>query len=235
MENRDMEKPKLSEATQIIVHQLKTPISAIKGYLEALLDGDQGRVNAGQAEYLKDALENIKRSSRFLDELFDVFKIEENKFDMKFKPVSLPKITKEVLREISCWFKAHNCKVIFEKPKKMSKVMADPQRIRQVVQNLIINAVIYKDGKGRVELKLEEKGKNVLFSCRDDGIGIPSSDFGKIFSKFYRSEAALSINPSGTGLGLFISKAIIELSGGKIWFESKEGKGTTFYFTLPIK
>lgn len=228
-------KPKISEFVSVIIHQLKTPISVIKGYLEALLAGDQGEVNTDQAEYLKDAIENIKRVSRFIDELFDVSRIEEKKFGIKFRLVSLEKVISEVLNTLSHWFEANNCQVIFEKPKKLAKVIADPLRIRQVVQNLIVNAVIYKEGRGRVEIKLKQKGKNILFSCKDNGIGIPQQDFKKVLSKFYRSEEALNINPSGTGLGLFISKATIELSGGRIWFESKEDEGTTFYFTLPIK
>lgn len=231
----NFEKPKITEIVPIIIHQLKTPISVIRGCLEALLAGDRGKVTSNQKEYLADSLKNIERMSRFIDNLFDISKIENKKFGIELKPVALEKVTAEILKDLSSWFKANNCKVSFEKPKKLAKVLTDSFKIRQVIQNLIANAVIYKEGKGKVDVTLEQKKGKVLFSCRDNGVGIPKKDFKKVFTKFYRSEEAMSLDPSGTGLGLFISKAIIELSEGRIWFESQERKGTTFYFTLPIK
>lgn len=230
----NLKKPETTSMVSIIAHQMKTPVSAIKGYLEALKAGDCGKVNRAQEEYFTDALENVKRIFDFIETLLEVSIIEDKKFQIKIKPVALEEIITGILRDLSPWIEANNCQVFFKRPKRLSKVLVDPQRILQVIQNLIANAVIYKEGRGRVEITLERKGEQVLFSCKDNGVGIAKEDFKKVFSKFYRSERALNIYPSGTGLGLFISKAIIELSGGKIWFESKEGKGAAFYFTLPI-
>lgn len=226
---------KIADAVPVVSHQLKTPISAIKWCLESLLDGDQGEISAGQREYLSDALENIKKMYCFIDNLFDILKIETKEFEIAVKPVSLEKIIDEALNEVSDWIKANNCKVSFKKPEKLAKVLTDPLEIHRVVQRIIANAVIYKKGKGNIEITLEQKKGEVLFSCKDNGIGIPKKDFKKVFTKFYRSEGAAIINSSGTGLSLFVSKTVIKLSNGKIWFESKENKGTTFYFTLPIK
>lgn len=228
------EKPKITEIVPIIIHQLKTPISVIKGYLEALLAEDRGRITPDQEEYLADALENIKRIYRFIDELFDVSRIEEKKFSIRLRPVALDKATAEILSYLSHWIKANNCQLSFRKPKRLPKVLTDPQRIREVIQNLIANAVIYKEGRGKVEIVLEQKGKKVLFSCKDNGVGIPKEDFKRVFSKFYRSEQAMSLDPSGTGLGLFISRAIIKLSNGEIWFEKNKDGGIRFCFSLPI-
>ena len=229
------EKIKITDAVPVVSHQLKTPISAIKWSLESLLAGDRGEISTGQREYLLDALENIEKVYDFIDNFSDVLGIEAKKFEIAIKPIAIEKVIDEVLNQISSWIKANNCKVSFEKPKKLAKVLTDPSKIHQVVQRIIANAVIYRKEKGNIKITLEQKGGKVLFSCQDNGIGIPKKDFKKVFTKFYRSEKAVIINSSGTGLSLFISEAVIKLSNGKIWFESQENKGTTFYFTLPVE
>ncbi len=229
-----IKKPKITEIMPVVIHQLKTPISVIKGYIEAISSGDCGKITPAQKEYLQDALENLKRMSLFIDSLLDVSKVEDKKLDVKLEPVDLDKIIAEVLKNLAPWIEANNCEVFFEKPLKLPKVLTNRIRIREAIQNFISNAAIYKERKGKVRIALRREGKKVLFKCQDNGIGIPKKDFKKVFTKFYRSEKAMTLDPSGTGLGLFICKAIIELSGGKIWFDSKERKGTTFYFTLPI-
>ena len=234
MEKSDFKKAKITEIVSIVSHQLKTPLSVIKGYLEALISGDCGEINSFQKEYLSDALENVKRTSRFIESLLDVSKIEEGQFEVKLKPVALEKITEQVLEDLSIWIKASNCDVFFKKPKKLPRVLTDPDKIRQVVQNLIANAVAYKTGRGKVEITIEKADKKVLFICQDNGVGIPKKDFKKVFSKFYRSEEAMELDPSGSGLGLYINKAIVESSGGKIWFSKNKKAGMTFIFSLPL-
>jgi len=234
MEKSDFKKAKITEIVSIVSHQLKTPLSVIKGYLEALISGDCGEINSFQKEYLSDALENVKRTSRFIESLLDVSKIEEGQFEVKLKPVALEKITEQVLEDLSIWIKASNCDVFFKKPKKLPRVLTDPDKIRQVVQNLIANAVAYKTGRGKVEITIEKADKKVLFICKDNGVGIPKKDFKKVFSKFYRSEEAMELDPSGSGLGLYINKAIVESSGGKIWFSKNKKVGMTFIFSLPL-
>ena len=100
---------------------------------------------------------------------------------------------------------------------------------------MVINAVRYSKGKGSVTISLKKEGDSVLFSCKDAGIGVSQEEKDKIFSKYYRGQRGVALSPDGTGLGLFISKAIVEQSGGRIWYESEVDKGTTFYFTLPIQ
>jgi len=234
MEKTTPRKPKISEIVSIVAHQLKTPITVIKGYLEALISEDCGKINTFQKEYLADALENVKRAAGVVDNLLDVSRIEENRFDLKLEPVSLDKITKGVLIDLSPWLKANNCEVSLEAPKKLPLTLTDRVKVRQVIQNLISNAALYKKGGGEVKITLEQKGENILFACKDNGIGIPKSEFKKVFTKFYRSEKAIEMDPSGSGLGLYINKAIIELSGGKIWFKKNKGPGMTFYFSLPV-
>jgi signal transduction histidine kinase len=228
-------KTKISEPVSIVAHQLKNPISALYGYLEVLLAEEIGKINQKQREYLADALKNVEAMSRIVKDILDVSKIEEGRYQIKPQPTDLVKTTQEVIGDFSLWAKASNCKILFEKPKKFPLTKVDPSKIRYVVENLISNAITYKSpGPGKIEVSLKKKEGRTLFICKDNGVGIPKEDFKKVFSKFYRSEDAISLYPAGTGLGLYISKAIIDLNKGKIWFEKNKDKGMTFYFSLPV-
>lgn len=233
MAKENQKKPKISEIVSVVSHQLKTPISVIKGYLEALISGDCGEINSFQREYLSDALENVKRTSDFIENILDISRIEDNKFEVEQKPVALGEIIQQILVDYSAWIVAHNCEIDFKKPENLPKVLTDPYKISQVIQNLITNAIAYKKGRGKIQITLKQKGKDVVSAFRDNGIGIPKEDFKKVFSKFYRSEESVDLNPSGSGLGLYINKAIVELSGGRIWFSKNKEEGMTFYFSLP--
>lgn len=226
---------KLAEVISIVSHQLKTPLAVIKGYLEVLISEDLGKINPKQKEYLKNALENTQRMIGLVKDLLDVSQIEENKLEFKTRPSSLEEIIKETAKEFSYLSRAKNCTLSFKVLGKIPLLDIDPLKIKQVVTNIISNAIEYNKRRGRVEITLKRKGNNVLFCCKDTGVGVPRSDRKKVFTKFYRSETAIGLTPSGLGLGLFISKAIIEKSGGRIWFESEEGKGSMFCFTLPLR
>lgn len=237
MRRKKVKKYKIAEAVSVIAHHLKNPIAIVKGYIEALIAGDCGEVNSAQKEYLNDALINVKEMSNTINDLIDISRIEEGDYKLNLKPVSLEEIIFHVLSDFFHWARASNCKLIFKKQKKLPQVWTDPQRITYVIENIVSNAIKYNFDHGIIELSvaLKQTGKEILFSCKDNGIGIPEEDYKKVFTKFYRSEKALEIDPSGSGLGLYVNKAIIELSGGKIWFtRNKNGKGTTFYFSLPI-
>lgn len=229
-------KPNISDTVSIIAHQLKSPLSVIKGYLEALISGECGEINSFQKEYLSDALENVERMKKNIDDLLIAQRVEEEKFKIAPKPISLEKIISNVLANFSLWAKALNCQLIFKKPGKLPRALGDPRAVRGVIENFISNAIKYSQGKGKVEISitLRKRDKKLIFSCKDNGIGIPKKDFKKVFTKFYRSEEAMTIDPSGAGLGLYINKAIITLCGGKIWFSKNKGSGMTFYFSLPM-
>jgi signal transduction histidine kinase len=226
---------KLSEVISIVSHQFKTPLSVIKGYLEVLIAEDLGELNSSQKEYLADAMQNTLRMIELVKDLLDVSRIEQGKLDFKIRPTNLEKITNEVIKEFSSFVRAKNCTIDFKALNKIPVIRVDPLKIEQVISNLISNAIKYNKRKGRVSIQLEKKGKNVIFRCKDDGIGISKADQKKVFDKFYRSEKAVMLATGGSGLGLFIAKAIIEKSKGEIWFESKEGQGSTFSFSLPIR
>ena len=236
MTKSNSKKAKIADPVSIVAHQLKNPLSVLYGYLEVLIAEEVGKLNRKQKEYLADALKNVEAMSKTVKDLLDVSKIEEGRYEIKPRPTNLVDLSQKIVTDLSSWAKAANCRIVFEKPKeKFPLVYADPSKISYVIENLISNAVTYKSpGPGRIKIELKKKGKKVLFACRDNGIGIPKRDFKKVFSKFYRAEEAIDLNPSGTGLGLYISKAIIGLNDGRLWFEKNEDKGMTFYFTLPV-
>jgi len=228
-------KTKLSEPVSIVAHQLKNPISVLNGCLEMLLSGEIGEINDKQREYLQDAMENVGNMTRIVKDILDVSRIEGGKYEINPKPVDLLKISQKVISDFSSLSKASNCKITVDYDNNLPLVFVDPQKVRLVIENLISNSLKYKSaGPGKIEIRLEKKNKKVIFSCKDNGISIKKEDIDKVFSKFYRSEEAIKLDPSGTGLGLYLSKAIVELNGGKIWFEKNKGKGITFYFSLPI-
>jgi signal transduction histidine kinase len=226
---------KLAEVVSVVSHQLKTPLSAIKGYLEVLLSKDLGKLNEQQEEYLKDVLENTKQMINLVRDLLDVTRIEANRIELKKSPTSPIKIVKKSMKEFSLLARAKNCKLSLEILGQPPLLNIDPIKIKQVIDNLISNAILYNKRKGEVKVSLSKKGKRVVFCCKDTGIGMAKREKDKIFTKFYRSEQAIALVTRGSGLGLFISKAIIEKSGGKIWFNSKREEGSTFCFSLPIE
>lgn len=235
MNENIVQKPKIAEAVSIVAHQLKNPISIIKGYLEVLASEDLGKVNEKQKEYLQDSIENVKRMSKIVSYLLDISKIEEGKYQLKQERFSFVDIIKGVIKDLAIWAQASNSELIFEQAEDLPDAFSDPGKMREVVENLISNSLKYHTpGAGKITISLKKKGKFLLFSCQDEGIGISKEDSKKVFSKFYRSEKALELDPSGTGLGLHINKAIVELSGGKIWYEQNKGSGITFYFTVPV-
>lgn len=235
MNPRINKKTKLREPFFVVAHQIKNPISIIRWYIEVLLSQNVGKLNKKQEDYLNDSLANVQKIIKIVRNMSDVSNIEGKLYKIHPESVDLKEIVQDAVLGLSAISKASNCEIIFKKPEAPYLINADPGKIRQVIKNFILNAIQYKSQeKGRIEVELQKKGKQVLFVCRDNGIGVPSDELDKIFSKFYRSEDAISVDPSGTGLGLYISKAIIDLSGGKIWFEKNKDQGMTFYFALQL-
>jgi two-component system phosphate regulon sensor histidine kinase PhoR len=233
MPNPKIKKNGKSAIFSVFAYKLNTPISAVKGYLESLIAGDRGEINPSQKEYLFDILENIKKISQFIEVLQEANRAETNQLEMKFNKVNLKAVVEKVLSELNVWIKASNCDIFFESSENLPEILGDPTKIKRVIHDLIVNAVTYKKKKGKVEISLEKKGRKVLFTCKDNGIGVPKKELKNIFSKFYRSQASIEIDPSGTGLDLYIDKAIIKQHGGEIWFSKNKGAGMTFYFSLP--
>jgi len=227
-----------TEIVSITSHQLRTPLSVIKGNLEMVLEGDIGKITKEQKEVLEEAFLGNERMIKLVNDLMDVSKIEEGKFKLILESTQLDDLAAEVVKEILPFAEKKHVSLSYVSPSaKLPKVKIDRQRIKRVLQNLIDNAIRYSqiDSKGKITVEIQKDTKFLKFVIKDNGVGIPKDEQGKIFGRFARGSNVIQLDPGGgTGLGLYIAKAIIEQNGGKIWFESEEGKGTTFYFTLPF-
>jgi len=225
-----------TEFVSLSAHQLRTPLSAIKWTLRMLLDGDLGEITAEQKGFIEKTYISNERMISLINDLLDITRIEEGRYLYKPTLAGLEDITQFVLNSYKEEFEKKKIKCIFQKPtERLPAVKVDVEKIRLVIQNLIDNAIKYTPADGEVTISLECGKKEIEFSIKDTGVGIPEDQKERLFTKFFRGANAIRMETEGSGLGLFISKNIIEAHGGKIWFESEEGKGTTFHFTLPVK
>ncbi|MDP2909928.1 MAG: HAMP domain-containing sensor histidine kinase, partial [bacterium] len=223
-----------SEFINIVSHQLRSPLTNIKWSFEILSSGDFEIPESKQEEYFTNVKENIARMVELIDDLLIVSKIEQGQFPVRKEEISFEELTREQIMRFKIFAEASHIKLTLSFPPQLPKVMADPSLMKLVIENLIDNAIRYTPGNGEVSVKIEKSGNNLAFSIKDSGVGIPDKDKKYIFQKFFRAENALKKRTRGSGLGLYVCSSIIEQTGGKIWFESKENEGTTFYFTLPI-
>lgn len=224
-----------SEFINIVSHQLRSPLSNLKWIVEILFSGRFGQFEPEQKEYLKILQENSNRMGELIADLLIVSRIDEGRLPLNKTQFSLINLTKEVVNELKILAEASNVEIKFEAPESLPQAFGDTQMIKMAVENLLDNAIRYIKEKGEIYIKLKNEGSNLFFEIKDTGVGIPKEDQKNIFQKFFRSKNILKYQTQGSGLGLHITKSIIEKSGGKIWFKSKEGQGTTFWFTLPTK
>ena len=224
-----------SEFISVASHQLRTPLSSISWQIELLLK----KFNAGLTDKQREGIEGVGRLSlrmtRLVNDLLNVARIDQKRLYLKNEPIDIVVIIKEIIQEILPLANAKNVNIILGKNENIPLVMADKERIRLVVENILSNAVKYTLTNGKVELNFSQEDNLLLCSIKDNGVGIPINQQQHVFERFFRSDNVLKYQTEGTGLGLYIAKNIIEQLGGEIWFESEENKGTTFIFSIPIK
>jgi signal transduction histidine kinase len=224
-----------SEFISIASHQLRTPLSAIKGYLSMILEGSYGKL----PEKVKKPMENVfvsnERLIKLVNDILSVSKIEAGEMEMNWKREDLREIIKEVISELSIKAKEKNLYLNFEEPKEFPKILLDREKIRQVILNLVDNAIRYTQ-KGGVTVKLQIANGKLQIVVSDTGEGLTKEEKEKLFERFSRGTAGTKFWTEGAGLGLYIARKFMEMHNGKIWAESEgRGKGSTFYVELPMK
>jgi len=224
-----------SEFINIVSHQLRSPLTNIKWTFEVMASEEFKVPAEKQEEYFVNVKENIARMVELIDDLLIVSKIEQGSFSIAKREISLKDLIKDLVERYKVFAEASRIKLNFYSQKNMPKILADPSLLKIVTENLIDNAIRYTKGGGIVEIKLIKEKDKVLFAIKDSGVGIPQKDQKYIFQKFFRAENISKERTRGSGLGLYVCKSILDKLGGQIWFKSQLGKGTTFYFTLPIK
>jgi len=224
-----------SEFVSIVSHQLRSPLSNLKWTIDLLLSEKVELEEKKELEYLKILEENAQRMGDLISDLLIVSRIEQGRFSPRNESIFLKDLIDKVIEEANIFSKAVNAEISFKSEENLPKIFFDPSQIKMVITNLLDNAVRYIKDKGKIEIKLAKKGKNLYFEIKDNGVGIPPHDQKYIFQKFFRSQNVLKRQTNGSGLGLYIAKSIIEKADGRIGFKSQEGIGSTFWFTLPIK
>ncbi len=216
-----------------VSHELRTPLTAIRGYLETLLGGAlEERENARR--FLEIVFRHTERLGRLLDDLLDLSNIELGKIQLTVAPTDLPDVLEAVLAIIGPRAEGNGIALSADLAAALPPVLADRDRLTQILLNLIDNAVKFTLPKGRVTVTAAIQGEMVEVAVSDTGIGIPSADLGRITERFYRVDRARSVELGGTGLGLAIVKHLVMAHGGQLAIESEVGKGTAVRFTLPV-
>jgi len=225
-----------TEFVSLAAHQLRTPLSAIKWTLRMLLDGDLGKITPEQRDFIEKTYRSNERMIDLINDLLDVTRIEEGRYLYRPTLTELEAVVQFVINSYREEAKRRKIKLEFIKPpEKLPKIKIDVEKIRLAIQNILDNAIRYTKPGGKVTVSLKYVKKEIELSIKDTGIGIPKGQQGRVFTRFFRGANVIRMETEGTGLGLFITKNIIEAHGGEIRFESEENKGTTFYLTLPVK
>ncbi len=224
-----------TEFISLASHQLRTPLSAIKWYLELLLSGDMGKLTAKQIDFLTTIDQSNNRMVVLVNTLLNISRIESGKIVVESEPVLLLTLIQSVLTELEKKISAKKLAIQVDVGIEVGAVNTDPKLIRNVYLNLISNAIKYSPDESQIKITVKVDGDEVLSTVEDNGYGIPVDDQENIFQRFFRASNAVKIETDGTGLGLYLAKDIVNTCGGKIWFESELNKGTKFYFTLPYK
>ncbi|MDQ2799386.1 MAG: response regulator, partial [Armatimonadota bacterium] len=231
---RELDKMK-TDFISVVSHELRTPLTSIKGYTDLLLSGATGDLSELQAEFLGIIQGSTTRLSNLINDILDISRIESGSIEIRHEPIDYRRIVSDTLRLMKAAADDKQISMDASLPEAIPPVRGDTDKVTQVLTNLVSNAIKYTPEGGWVKVSLEVAGDASVTTCvADSGIGVAPEDQKKLFQKFFRADNSSTREASGTGLGLVIAKTIIELLGGAIWLESEPGRGSRFFFTLPL-
>ena len=213
-------------------HQLRTPLTSVKGYISLVLEGDAGKLTPLQKQMLDQAYTSSQRMVYLIADLLNVSRLKTGKFIIESKPVNLARIVNEEMAQLKETAKSRQLTLDYVQPEDFPEVMLDETKIRQVIMNFADNAIYYTPAGGKIKVELVNNPLTIELRIIDNGLGVPKAEQPHLFTKFYRAGNARKARPDGTGLGLFMAKKVIAAQGGALIFESTEGKGSTFGFVF---
>jgi signal transduction histidine kinase len=215
-------------------HQLRTPLTSIKGYISMLLDGDAGKISPEQHKFLEEAFISSQRMVYLVGDFLNVSRIQTGKFVLETRPTNLAEVVADEVERLQMTAQHREVTIEYTKPANFPTLNIDEEKTRQVIMNFIDNAVFYSRQGGQIKIELVAQPHQVRFTVTDHGIGVPDSEKGKLFTKFFRATNARRIRPDGTGIGLFLAKKVVNIQGGQVIGETEENVGSTFGFSLPL-
>lgn len=221
-----------NEFVSLATHELRTPLTAIKGYLSMILVNQTANMTTKQQEYFAKAYASTERLVYLVEDLLDTVRIEEHRLVIEPTEFNIGEVVHEVVEEFGA--RASSKRLTLHHLPATSIVRADMTKTKQVIENLVDNAIKYTPAGGTITVMAQEEGDQLVVSVADTGVGIASKHYTSVFERFSRVANPLSIRAGGTGLGLYIVKNLVELQGGRIWVESELKRGSTFRFTIPL-
>lgn len=228
-----------SEIISFVAHELKNPLSSIRGYTDLLLSDALGSLNPQQKQFLITIQANVIRMGELIADLAEVSLVETNRMKLNKVTFSIPSLIGEITELLHPQFVAKELVFLTNIEEDLPLLHTDKRRICQILINLVGNAVKYSLSGGKVELSVQKvftgDTNSIQFSVKDSGIGIKDNDKKWIFQRYFRADDVQSRDIPGTGLGLYITKRLVEILGGEIWFESEFSQGSVFSFTLPVE
>ncbi len=222
-----------TDFVSFVTHQLRTPLSGVKWMLELAADGAEDPES--MRSYIQDARTSTDRLIGLVNDLLDISRLERGKLEINYAHVDLSDLTQGVIKEISPLVLEKGLTVSLAGEENLPSLFSDPQLLRQVILNLTSNSLKYTQAGGQVKIGIRPEAHQICWEIQDTGIGIPKSDMGKLFEKFYRAGNVLAVETEGTGLGLYLVRLIVDRLGGNVSCESEEGVGSTFRFALPLQ
>lgn len=216
-------------------HQLRTPLTSVKGYLSMVLDGDMGKVTPDQRKVLEEAFNSSQRMVYLISDFLNVSRIQTGKFELERTQSNLAEVLSDEIAQLKIMASSRNLRINYVQPSHFPVAYIDQDKFRQVMMNFIDNAIYYSNPSTTITISLTKEADDIVFKVMDQGIGVPAGERHKLFTKFYRASNAKKQRPDGTGIGLFMAQKVIVAHGGSIIFESKENQGSTFGFRLPLK
>lgn len=225
-----------SEFISIASHQLRTPLTAIKGFISLMLEGSYGKVDPKQKEIINKVYQSNERLINLVEDLLNLSRIESGRMEYSYEKVDLKKICQEIMDTFLLKAKENKLYLHFlSNDETLPEINTDRNKLREIISNLVDNALKYTP-RGGVNVRIKQKGENIQILISDTGIGIPQEEIPYLFAKFSRGKDVSRLNTGGTGLGLHVGKRMLEEMGGQVWAESEgAGKGSTFIVEIPIE
>jgi two-component system CheB/CheR fusion protein len=222
------------EFISLVSHQLRTPLTVIRVYGEMLTNGMFGKMNSEQAKWVRNMTESSAHLIDIVGDILNVSRLELGRINLSVRPVDMSMLVETGVRGVEVLAKERGATLTYDAPTGLPKVLLDDAVFAQILHNLLTNAIRYTpSGKGRIKVQLVADDEGYVLSVQDNGIGIPKSAQSHVFERFYRAKNAVDVEVQGSGLGLYLTKVMVDACGGSIWFESAPSKGTTFYVRIP--